>query len=108
MEFISSSALLPLVGGDGGLVYESVGKADRLLDNFDSKQSRESVDLLLTCHHLSVLSPLPIRSSDVSHLLVDFDPYGGSDPLGMVHLFLKRPADALATHLLCLGSFLAC
>ena len=29
---------------------ESVGKADLLSDHFDSKQSRESVDLLVTCH----------------------------------------------------------
>ena len=29
----------------------------------------------------------------------DFDPYGGSDPLGMFPLFLKRTADVLAPHL---------
>ena len=40
----------PLVGGGGGPVCESVGKADLLSDHFDSKQSREAVDLLLTCH----------------------------------------------------------
>ena len=45
-----SSSLLLLVGGGGRLVCESVGKADLLSDNFDGKQSRESVDLLLTCH----------------------------------------------------------
>ena len=43
-----SSSLEPLVGGGGGLVCESVGKADLLSDHFDSKQSRESVDLPLT------------------------------------------------------------
>ena len=40
-----SSSLPPLVGGGGGLVCESVGKADMLSDHFDGKQSRESVDL---------------------------------------------------------------
>ena len=40
----------PLVSEGGGLVCESVGKADLLSDHFDSKQSREAVDLLLTCH----------------------------------------------------------
>ena len=45
-----SSSLPPLVGGGGGLVCESVGKADLLSDHFDVKQSRESVDLPLTCH----------------------------------------------------------
>ena len=45
-----SSSLPPLVGGGGGLVCESVGKVDLLSDHFDGKQSRESVDLPLTCH----------------------------------------------------------
>ena len=40
-----SSPLPPLVGRGGGLVCESVGMADLLSDNFDSKQSMESVDL---------------------------------------------------------------
>ena len=48
--FGSISSLSPLVGPGGGLVCESVGKADLLSDHFDSKQSRESVDLLVTCH----------------------------------------------------------
>ena len=33
-----SSSLPPLVGGGGGLVCESVGKADLLSDHFDGKQ----------------------------------------------------------------------
>ena len=35
-----SSSLPQLVGGGGGLVCESVGKADLLSDRFDGKQSR--------------------------------------------------------------------
>ena len=34
---------------------ESVGKADLLSDRFDSKQSRETVDLLLTWHSYILL-----------------------------------------------------
>ena len=45
-----SSSLPQLVDGGGGLVCESVGKADLLSDHFDGKQSRESVDLPLTRH----------------------------------------------------------
>ena len=48
-----SSSWPPLVGGGGELVCESDGKADLLSDHFYSKQSRESVDLPLTC----LLSP---------------------------------------------------
>ena len=35
----------PLISEGDGLVCESVGKADLLSDHFDSKQSREAVDL---------------------------------------------------------------
>ena len=47
--------------------------------------------------------------------MLDLDPYGGSDPLGMFPLFLKRTADVLAPRLsvvfrrlVRLGSFTAC
>ena len=91
-----SSSLSPLIGGGGGLVCQSVGKADLLLDHFDGKQSRESVDLPLTCHPSPSLTSFAFRSSGVRHLLLDLDPYGDSDPLGMFSLFLKRTADVLA------------
>ena len=48
--FGSSSSLPPLISEVGGLVCESVGKADLLSDHFDSKQFREAVDLPLTFH----------------------------------------------------------
>ena len=54
-----SSSLSPLVREGGGLVCESVGKADLLSDHFDSKQSREPVDLRSLVIHLLVLPPLP-------------------------------------------------
>ena len=55
-----SSSLPPLVGGGGELVCESVGKADLLSDQFDSKQSQEAVDLPITCHPSPLdLPPLP-------------------------------------------------
>ena len=73
-----SSSLPPLVDGGGGLVCESVGKADLLSDHFDGKQSRESVDLPLTCHPSPSLTSFAFRSSVVRQLLLDLDPYGGS------------------------------
>ena len=36
-----SLSLPPLNGGGGGLLCESVGKADLLSDHFDGKQSRD-------------------------------------------------------------------
>ena len=94
-----SSSLPPLVSGGGGLVCESVGKADLLSDHFDRKQSRESVDLPLTCHLSLSLTSFVFRPSEVRRHLLDLDPYGGSYSLGMFHLFLKRTADVLAPRL---------
>ena len=61
----SVSSLPSLVGGGGGLVWESVGKADLLSDDFDGKQSRESIDLPLTCHPSPRLTTFAFRSSEV-------------------------------------------
>ena len=90
----------PLVRQGGGLVCESVGKADLLADRFDSQQSREAVDLPVTCHPSPSLATFAFRSSEVRRLLLDLDPYGGTDPLGMFPLFLKRTADVMAPRLI--------
>ena len=94
--FGSSSSLPPLVSEGGGLVCESVGKDDLLSDHFDSKQSREAVDMPLTCHPSNSFTTFAFRSSEVRRLLLDLDPYGGTDPLSMFPLFLKRIADVMA------------
>ena len=71
----------------------------RLICNFGSKQSREAVDLPLTCHPPPSLTTFALRSREVGHLLLDFDPYGGTDPFGMFTLFLKRTAGVMAPRL---------
>ena len=76
---------------------ESVGKADLLLDHFDSKQSRDAGDLPLTCHPSPSLTTFAFRSSEVRRLLIDLDPFGATDPLDMFDLFLiKKTADVMA------------
>ena len=75
---------------------ELVGKADLLSDHCDGEQSRESIDLPLTCHPTPRLTTFAFRSSEVRHLLLDLDPYGGPDTLGMFPLLLKRTVDVLA------------
>ena len=40
----------------------SVGKADLLSDHFDSKHSREAVDLPLTCHPSPILTTFAFMS----------------------------------------------
>ena len=81
--FGSTSSLPPLVSEAGGLVCESVGKADLLADHFFSKQSREAIDMPLACNPSPSLTTFAFRSSEVRRLLSDLDHYCGSDQLGM-------------------------
>ena len=83
------SSLPPFVSEGGELVCESVGKADMLSDHFDRKQSKEAVDLQLTCHPSPSITTFTFRSREVRRLLLDLDPYGGTDWLGMFPLFLE-------------------
>ena len=78
--FGSSSSLPPSISEGGGLVWESVGNADLLSDHFDSKQSMEAVDLLLTYHKSPSLTTFALRSSEVRRLLLDLNPYDGTNP----------------------------
>ena len=94
--FDSSLSLPPLIGGGFGLMFELVGEADLLSDHFGSKQTVESVDLPLTCHPSPSLTTLACRLSEVRRLLLNLDPYGGNDQLGMFPLFLERTADVMA------------
>ena len=103
------------MGAGGGLVCESVGKADMLSAHFDGKQSIYPVDLPSTCHPSPSLTAFAFRSREVKWLLLDLDSYGGTDPLGMFPLFLKKTAVVLAPRLavvflrlLRLGSFPVC
>ena len=95
--FGSSSSLPPQVSEVGGLVCKSDGKAYLLSDHFDRKQSREAVDLPLTCHSSASLTTFAFRSIEVRRLLLDLDPNGCTDILGMFPLLLKRTADVMAT-----------
>ena len=100
-----TSLSLPLLASEGGgLVCESVGKADLLPDHLNSKQSKDAVDLPLTCHPSPSLTTFAFRSREVRHLLLDLGLYGGTDPFGMFSLFLKRTADVMAPVLVqCFG-----
>ena len=93
--FHTNSSLPRLVSEGGGLVCESAGKADLLLDHIDSKQSSEAVYLPLTCHLPPSLATFAFRSREVRRLLLDLDRYGGTDPLGIFPIFLKRTADGI-------------
>ena len=83
--------------------------------HFDGKQSRDPVDLPSTCHLAPSLTTFAFRSRKVKRVLLDLESYGGTDPLGMFPLFLKKTAEVLAPRLavifqrlLRLGSFRVC
>ena len=89
--------------------------SDLLSDQFDSKQSRESVDQPLTYHPSPSLTIFAFRSKEVRHLMLYLDPYGGTDPLSMFSLILKRKQCSVSASfsvvfqlLVCLRSFTAC
>ena len=106
----SDSSLPPLIGAGGGLVCESVGKADMLSDNFDGKQSRDGVDLPSTCHPAPSLTTFTFRSREVKLLLLDLDSYGGTNPLDMSPVFFEedRRGSGPSSHCGETGSFDVC
>ena len=77
-----------------GVVYSCASRLVRLIILTASSPGR-----LLICRslvlHLPNLPPL-VESREVSHLLLDLDPYGDTDPLGMFPSFLMKTADVMA------------
>ena len=71
---------------------------------------------LITCHSSPSLTTFAFRSSEVRCLLLDFDPHGGTEPLGMFPHFLREllmfrpPVLVLCFRSLSVqpGSFLVC
>ena len=69
---------------------ESIGKADLLSDLFDSKQSREFVDLPLTCHPSPCLTTFAVRLSEIMCLLLDLDLMGALTHWVCLLFFLRE------------------
>ena len=100
--FSLSSSLPPLVCGGGGLWASLLARL--ICRIILTASSPVSVDLPFTCHPSPRLTTFAFRSSEVRRLLLDLDPYGGSDPFGTFHFFLPGTADVLAHVLvLCFG-----
>ena len=90
--FGSNSLLPTLVGWGGGLVCESVGKADLLSVHFDS----EPVDLPLTCHSSPSLITVALRSRKISLLWL----------LALYHFFYFSTHMVVLTNSVCFLLFL--
>ena len=97
--FGTNSSIPPLVKPGGDLATHPRDKADLLSGQFDSKQSRDDVNLPPTCHIAPVFTGVAFRSREVRKLLSNLDSHGGVDPLGQFPLLFKQCADIMAPKL---------
>ena len=67
--------------------------------DFDAKQGRDNFQQSHSCDLSPVLCCVAFRSSFVRSLLLNLDPYGGSDPDGMFSLCYKQVTRELAIKL---------
>ena len=89
----------PLIKQDGSITYQPLDKACILADSFNSKQSREDIELPPSCHPLPAFNSFAFKSSEIRYLLSNLDEYGGTDPNGLFPLILKRLSSQLAPKL---------
>ena len=99
MCFVQSLIFLLLCSPGGGLVSDPAGKAELLSTLFDSKQSRDIVELPQTCHPRPAFCGIAFRAREVERHLLDLDPNGGVDPSGCIPMFFRETASVLAPKL---------
>ena len=66
---------------------------------FESKQSRDIVELPQTCHPRLASCGIAFRALEVERHLLDLDPNGGVDPSGCFPMFFQKTASVLAPKL---------
>ena len=87
--FFTESDIPPLYSYGGALVSDPAGKAELLSAWFDSKQSRDIVELPQTCHRRPAFCGIAFRAREVERYLLDLDPNGGVDPSGCSPMFFR-------------------
>ena len=97
--FGAESDIPPLCSPGGALVSDPAGKAELLSTWFDSKQSRDIVELPQTCHPRPAFCGIAFRAREVERYLLDLDPNGGVDPSGCFPMFFQKTASVLAPKL---------
>ena len=106
--FGAESDIPPLCSPGGALVSDPAGKAELSSIWFDSKQSRDIVELPQTCHPRPAFCGIAFRAREVERYLLDLDPNGGVDPSGCFPMFFQKTASVLAPKLSCLFRRLLC
>ena len=96
------SDIPPLCSPGGALVSDPAGKAELLSTFFDSKQSRDIVELPQTCNPRPAFCGIAFRAREVERHLLDLDPNGGVNPSGCFPMFFRKTASILAQKLSCL------
>ena len=89
-EFGAESDIPLLCSPGGALVSDPAGKAELFSAWFDSKQSRDIVELPQTCHHRPAFCGIAFRAREVERYLLDLDPNGGVDPSGCFPMFFSE------------------
>ena len=69
---------------------------------FDSKQSRDIVELPQTCYPRPAFCAIAFRAREVERHLLDLDPNGGVYPSGCFPMFFRKTASVLTPKLSCL------
>ena len=100
--FGAESGIPPLSSPGGALVSDQAGKAEQLSTWFDSKQSRDIIELPLTCHPRPAFCGIALRAREVERHLLYLDSNGGVDPSGCLPMFFWKTASVLAPKLSCL------
>ena len=97
--FGAESDIPPLCSPSGALVSDPAGKAELLSTWFDSKQSRDIVELPRACHSRPAFCGIAFRAREVERHLLDLDPNGGVDPSGCFTIFFHKTSSVLAPKL---------
>ena len=97
--FGAESDIPPPCSPGGVLLSDPAGKAELLSTWFDSKLSRDTVELPQTCHRWTAFCSIAFRAREVEWHLLDLDPNSGVDPSGGFPMFFQRTASVLAPKL---------
>ena len=98
--FGAESNIPPICSPAGPIVSDAAGKAELSSAWFDSKQSRDIVELPRTCHRRPAFCSNAFRAREVERYLLDLDPNGGVDVSGCFPMFFfQRTASVLAPKL---------
>ena len=89
-------AVPPLLRPDGSPTHCPKEKTALFVDVFDSKQSNDSLMMPQLCFPEAELTTFAFCSGEVKKLLLELDPYTGTEPDGIFPLFFVKTANYLA------------